>query len=203
MVRALEGDPGAERTCRGAQAPMTIVALAGGVSGSSSDDPPVSRLKEASFRRTIAAAELARAHREARLVLSGGSGRPDTEADLMRRLAISLGVPPDSIILESRSRNTAESAVLVAGILEDRGPRLVHLVTSALHMPRAAGSFEAQGVRVCRHPVDWRQVPLDFPAALLPQISALEKSTAAAREVMGRLWYRVTERLSPAPGARP
>jgi len=198
MMRAIEGDPAATPVCPGVVAPETVVALAGGVSGSSPSDPSVSRLKEASFRRTSAAAELTLAGREVLLIVSGGAGRPHVEADLMQRLAVLFGVPPDRIVTESRSRNTAESAALVGAIVPRLGTDRVHLVTSALHMPRAARSFEARGIRVCRHPVDWRQVPIDPYYALLPQISAMEKSTDAVRELMGGLWYRLSGTLSPA-----
>lgn len=198
MLRAVEGDPAAAPACRGVAASEAIVALAGGVSHSDSQDPPVSRLKEASFRRTISAAALTVSSRDARLILSGGSGYPEGEAELMRELAVAFGVPPDRIVVEPRSRSTAESAALVGGIVRRLGIKRIHLVTSALHMRRAARSFEAQGIRVCRHPVDWRQVPLDLRFVLLPQISAMEKSTDAIREIMAGLWYRISGRFAPA-----
>ncbi len=201
MVGSIEGDPSAPRACLGAVTPDTVVALAGGVSGPSPPDPPLSRLKEASFRRTIAAAEITLEHREARLILSGGAGGPEVEAELMQRLAVLLGVPPERIVAEDGSRNTAESAARVGAILRRLGADHTHLVTSALHMPRAARSFEAQGIRVCRHPVDWRQVPIEPRFALLPQISAMEKSVEAVQEMLGSLWYGLSGRLSPRPAA--
>lgn len=196
MVRAVEGDPMAARECDLSDAPGTVVALAGGVSGPHPADPPISRLKQATFRRTCAAAELALTHSEVRLILSGGSGQPPVEAELMRRLALDLGVPPARILTETRSRNTAQSADFVEEILRRVGTDRVHLVTSALHMARAAETFEARGVRVCPHPVDWQQVSFDLPGALLPQITALDKSTEVIRETMGRLWYRLSGQLS-------
>jgi uncharacterized SAM-binding protein YcdF (DUF218 family) len=195
MMRALEGDPAAIRSCQWDESRGVIVALAGGVTGRHTAGPPVSRLKEASFRRTVAAAELTLAHSDARLILSGGAGWPDSEAELMRALALSFGVPSDQVLTEARSRDTGESAALVAAMLRGLGTSRIHLVTSALHMRRAAPSFEAQGIRVCRHPVDWRQVPVDPLHALLPQISAMEKSTDAVREMMGGLWYRLSGKL--------
>jgi uncharacterized SAM-binding protein YcdF (DUF218 family) len=194
MVRALEGNPATPRECRAGAQPELVVALAGGISGPGHDEPALSRLKEASFRRTVAACALARRLPSARLLLSGGAGSSATEAELMRELAIALGVPADAIAIDPASRNTRESAAAVQRLAGAR--QVVHLVTSALHMRRAAASFEAQGLCVCRHPVDWKQVPVDA-GALLPQTTALVKSSDAFHEALGYAWYRLSGALRP------
>jgi uncharacterized SAM-binding protein YcdF (DUF218 family) len=109
----------------------------------------------------------------------------------MRDLAVALGVSPERVILDSESRSTRDSASHVAALARRMGASRVHLVTSALHMRRAAWAFSSSGSSVCRHPVDWKQVPLDLPGGLVPQISALDKSTQAVREVAGLVWYRI------------
>jgi uncharacterized SAM-binding protein YcdF (DUF218 family) len=125
-------------------------------------------------------------------VISGGAGGRIKEADLMRELAEALGVPGERIITEAESRSTRESAALVARRVRPLDVDAVHLVTSALHMPRAAWAFSANGLEACRHPVDWRQVRFELPGGLVPQITALEKSTRAVREVAGLVWYRLS-----------
>jgi len=196
LVRAVEGDPDSPRICRPGAGQKIVVALAGGMRGVRGDEPPIGGLKEATFRRTAAAAALAAGDPESLLVVSGGLGGPDTEADLMRSLAVSLGVPEERIVLERGSLTTYESALRVAEWADERGIGRVHLVTSALHMPRAAATFERQGLTVCPHPVDWKQVPVDPGSWFFPQISALARSTAAIREAMALVWYRISGRLT-------
>jgi uncharacterized SAM-binding protein YcdF (DUF218 family) len=69
------------------------------------------------------------------------------------------GVAPDDLIIEDRSRNTAENARLTAAILRQRGwTEGVVLVTSATHLPRSAAYFRKEGVEVipvgCKYGAD-------------------------------------------------
>ncbi len=200
-VRAVEGNPARQLPCVQTESTGLVVALAGGVTGGSPGEPPLARLKEESFRRTVAAAELALHLPLSHLIVSGGAGQPETEADLMVGLAVALGVPRDRVRPENRSGDTHESAVRVTRIARELGVARVHLVTSALHMPRAAAAFEAQGLHICRHPVDWRQVSVHRGSFLLPQITAMAKTTAAVREILAYGWYQVSGRLTPRRGA--
>lgn len=61
----------------------------------------------------------------------------------MQKMAISLGVAADKIIVETQSRNTYQHPRYIAPIVE-KHPFI--LVTSALHMPRAMGQFRGQGL---------------------------------------------------------
>lgn len=108
----------------------------------------------AAAERLTAAAALAIAHPEARLVFSGGSGRlrdtvlgqpeiPSIAVDFF----VSLGVDPDRIIWEDQSRNTAENAQFSYGVAAPAAGETWVLVTSAFHMGRALTSFEGTGWR--------------------------------------------------------
>jgi uncharacterized SAM-binding protein YcdF (DUF218 family) len=68
-------------------------------------------------------------------------------------------------------------------------------VTSAMHMRRAAAVFRKQGVSVCPVPVDEKWIQPRLVDALVPQISALQKSTDALHEMVGYIWYLATGRL--------
>lgn len=76
-----------------------------------------------------------------RLVLSGGSpdARP-TEAETMRRLALSFGATDAQLVLEAASRSTFENAELTAPLLGDAE---VLLVTCDFHLARATAHFRA------------------------------------------------------------
>lgn len=130
-------------------------------------------------------------------ILSGGTFDPKlqeyNEARLLAAHLREWGIADDRIILEERARNTRENAVFTAEIVRARGFKRVLVITSAFHMPRAADCFRAVGLDVDLLPVDYRTHtlrPMSLSAAL-PRATALERSTAALREMSGRLIYRV------------
>jgi len=95
------------------------------------------------------------------LVFSGFSGhlvpRGWNEEEIIRRLLAELGISTDRILFEDKSRNTFENGVNSrALVLPQTGARWI-LVTSASHMPRSIGAFEAAGWRgLIPYPVDYR-----------------------------------------------
>lgn len=86
-----------------------------------------------------------------RLLFTGGPApRGGTEARVMARYALELGVPADAILREERSRDTAENAHNSVTLL-CRGERChpsVIVVSSPYHLRRAARLFECAGARV-------------------------------------------------------
>jgi uncharacterized SAM-binding protein YcdF (DUF218 family) len=174
-----------------------IVVLAGGMTGHPSSPDDIARLQVESIRRVFEAVSLARSAGEAPVIVAGGSGGPVREADLMASLASAQGLAPERVLLERESRTTAEAASHVASLLTQRRLEAVpvRLVTSALHMPRAAAAFRRRGLAVCPVPVDTRFVWPALHAALVPQATALEKSTAAWHELVGYAVYWATGRL--------
>lgn len=99
------------------------------------------------------------------LVMTGGpapSGH--VEAEVMRELAVTLGVPRDAIRVEGRSRDTIENAGFTLAMLCEADascePRLL-VVSSPFHLPRAGELFECAGARVVVAPTP---VPEDDPS---------------------------------------
>lgn len=158
------------------------------------------QLNDAS-ERLIAAASLAIAHPEARIVYAGGSGRLlDTNAGraplppIAIEVLSSLGIDPDRVIWEDQSRNTAENAQLSFDLVQPAPGETWVLVTSAFHMGRAMASFEAAGWRdVIPYPVDYRTG--SFTGGLGWDFSSnLEDLNTSIKEWVGRLAYRLTGR---------
>lgn len=158
------------------------------------------QLNEAAERLTAAAA-LAIAHPEARLVFSGGSGRlrdtvagrpaiPSVAVDFF----VSLGIDPDRITWEDQSRNTAENALFSYEVAAPASGETWVLVTSAFHMGRALDSFEAAGWGdIAPNPVDYRTG--SFSDGIGWNIAGnLEVLNIAIKEWVGRLAYRLTGR---------
>ena len=77
------------------------------------------------------------------LVLSGaGRQRNDeTNADVMKDIAIALGIPENKTITEGKSRNTMEHAIELAKLFPPDEKIRIGIVTSALHMKRAVLAF--------------------------------------------------------------
>lgn len=86
------------------------------------------------------------------LVMTGGPAPHDRiEAEVMRDLAISLGVPAEAIRIEPRSRDTIENARFTVAMLCEGEPLCfpsVIVVSTPYHLERAGRLFECAGARV-------------------------------------------------------
>ena len=106
------------------------------------------------------------------------------------------GLPAAAIRITPPVQNTAEEAQAVAAMLKGASSPHILLVTSAFHMPRAQAQFEAQGLRVTPYPVDFRARIRSFTILdLLPDAEALDNTSIAFREALGRAFYAVTAAL--------
>jgi len=100
------------------------------------------------------------------LVVMGGAPRGYTpEAVHMSRLLVELGVAPDAILLEDRSRNTWENVPNVMPVLRENNINRVLVVTSAFHMRRALGVFEKLGIEAIPAATDYQIIKADPPQA--------------------------------------
>jgi uncharacterized SAM-binding protein YcdF (DUF218 family) len=144
--------------------------------------------------RLLQALRLYRAGRAPIVVCSGGAATEDaSEAQVMSRLLQEWGMPSEAILLESRSLNTRENALFTYPLLKARNIRHILLVTSAIHMPRAAAVFRKAGFEVIPAPADFRTGWGTKPAffGLLPEAGYLAKSDRALKEWIGLLVYRL------------
>lgn len=183
-----------------------IIVLGGAVDTLVSKERGITALNEAAERLTAGAA-LAKRFPEARLLFSGGSAkifhRGETEAAGAERLFARLGIAPERLSLEDRSRNTAENAAFTRDLVEPRPGERWLLVTSAFHMPRAVGCFRAVGFEVIPWPVDYRTSGGDDIWRFFARASeGLRRVDLAAKEWAGLLAYYVSGRTSAfLPGA--
>jgi uncharacterized SAM-binding protein YcdF (DUF218 family) len=99
-------------------------------------------------RRTARGIELWEAGAAPLLVLSGGGRGARPEAAAMLDIARAAGVPEPALLVEERSRNTFENAVLTHQLLAARGLRRVILVSDGYHLPRARFLFRLAGLSV-------------------------------------------------------
>jgi len=168
-----------------------IVALAGGFNRGYSNLGLAQRLSNASKNRVIAAAQLTPPG--GTLIFSGGSIRANQrpkEATAMAALGRPLLAEGVQLQLETRSEDTYSNATETAQLFEQLSlSKDIVLVTSASHMPRAAGVFTKQGFTVCAHAVDPLQSRTDFWRTLLPRVTAIPKTSHAIHEWIGYYYY--------------
>jgi uncharacterized SAM-binding protein YcdF (DUF218 family) len=186
-------------------APYGIVVLGGAIAPDVSAARGTAELTEAAERMTAAVA-LARQYPQARIVFSGGNGGlmgGAKEAQAAERFFVALGLPRERLVLEDRSRNTAENAVFSHALAQPKPGERWLLVTSAYHMPRSMGCFRKAGFPVEAYPVDWRtRGPQDATEPFNQLSAGLARTDAAVREWVGLVAYWATGRTSallPSP----
>ena len=109
-----------------------------------------------------------------------------------RQLLETLSADSLRVAYEERSRSTWENALFTKELVNpSRGERWV-LVTSAFHMPRSFGAFQAVGWDVIAYPVDFRTGP-GTSVTFQPARSLLELSMGM-REWIALVVYRVRGR---------
>jgi len=183
-----------------------IIVLGGGFEGG------VNRVRggyelNASGDRFVETAILARRYPSARVVVTGGSGslmlEGEADADTAPRLLEALGVARERMVLEDRSRNTAENASFTRALVEPVQGETWLLVTSAFHMPRAVALFRKAGFAVTAWPADYRTSGAERLGLAEDNIhDSLQNTTLAIREWIGLAAYRLTGRIDeilPSP----
>ncbi len=142
--------------------------------------------------------QLFRAGKAPVLVLSGGSvmlygSTRRSQAEYARDLAISLGVPASSVLVEGLSQNTHENAVASRNLLAPRNIHRVLLVTSGYHMPRSAAIFRKEGFDVIPYPADFKTGWYEqrFPFGYLPNPQCLFVNGLALHEYIGLAVYKL------------
>jgi uncharacterized SAM-binding protein YcdF (DUF218 family) len=123
----------------------------------------------------------------------GGQAGTAPEALWMARLLEEWNIPPTAIQIEGASVNTRENAIRSYQALAPRGIRRIILVTSAMHMPRAAGAFRKAGFEVIAAPADFHSGWLESNtlSRWLPNAYDLDNSDMAFREWLGIAVYHL------------
>jgi len=160
-----------------------------------------------SAERLTEGLRLALRHPEAKVVFTGGvGGLWPGSLDATQAFAAyfrDAGIAESRLVLEGRSRNTYENAVLTRELVTPKSGENWLLVTSAYHMPRAIGLFRKAGFDVIAYPVDYRTRGPDDVARPFERIPAgLQRMDLAVGEWLGLVAYRLlgrTDELFPAP----
>ena len=72
------------------------------------------------------------------IIFSSGYSYAFKETDVMKALAVSLGIPEEAIVMEPEATNTYQNVLLTKNIMEQRGWESMLLVSSPYHMRRVS-----------------------------------------------------------------
>ncbi len=175
--------------------PVEFVVVLGGFHRSDAYLPLSSLLSPTSLVRLSEGIRIHRANPGSRLLLSGYHGRDEiSQAEAMARVAESLGVAREAMVLYPQARDTAEEAAHWQAYTAGRPTALV---TSASHLPRAMSLFAEHGPLPVPAPTEfmsgrevrwyWRDW---FPAEW-----ALHNSQRAWHEYVGLAWRDIVARI--------
>ncbi|MDD5680540.1 MAG: ElyC/SanA/YdcF family protein [Candidatus Omnitrophica bacterium] len=162
-----------------------IVVFAGGVGESG-------QAGQGYLERVEYAAELYRSKFAGNIIFSSGYMYVFKEPLVMKAVAVSLGVPPEAIILEDRARNTYENVEFSEKILKEKGWKEILVVSSPYHMRRVSLVFKkiGKGTKVLCTPIpqssfyshktgnfyaegNWRQIDFRQIEGILREYSAI------------------------------
>ncbi len=164
-----------------------IIMLGGGAMPDVPDVDGTGALCSSPANRLLTAVRLQR-KLQVPILVSGGQVYEDSgrEAEIAKRMLLSLGVAEKDILVENRSVNTGQNARFSAEILRERGLSQPILVTSAFHMKRAVLNFEKAGVEVTPYPADYmvNHHPLFHYTKLRPQTEALLDNVTVLQETL-------------------
>jgi uncharacterized SAM-binding protein YcdF (DUF218 family) len=138
--------------------PEGIIVLGGAINDQASAARGQTVFDEGGERLTEAVI-LAKRYPQARVVYTSGSASftpaTSTEALQARKLMSQMGIAPERITIEDRSRNTDENARFTAAIVHPEPSQRWLIVTSAFHIPRAMGVFAKAGFHAVAYPVSF------------------------------------------------
>ena len=173
-----------------------VVLLGGGSTNVRVSGQQLSMINGSSGLRVLETARLFKLLGGPLIIVSGGlterhaAAQSAPESVAHQHALLDLGVPADRIVLESRSKNTHDEALVIKDLVRERGIRTFVLVTSPLHMRRSMSAFRVAGL----HPVpaiaplypDRRGQP--FP--LFPNDAAAQIGDSVVYEWAAELYYR-------------
>ena len=166
-----------------AQTADAIVVFAGGVGESGKAGVGVQE-------RVGQAVNLYRAGHAPKLIFSSGYVFTLREAEVMKAIAVSNGVPADAILLEEQAANTHQNVTFTRQLLDQHQWRRILLVSSPYHMRRAVWTWHklAPAIEVVPTPVPESQFYSHTRGASLEQIRGIIHEYAALASYWWKGW---------------
>ncbi len=157
------------------------------------DIPPTSQLSRTGLMRLAEGIRILRMYPGAKLILSGYSGGSEvSNARMMAKVALALGVAKSDIILLETAKDTWEEARQAAAFV--RSKKLA-LVTSASHMERALHEFHAAGLEPYPAPTNYlaQKEISQFWERYTPHAKYIEQTEMFWHEWLGQIWQTLRD----------
>ena len=167
------------------------VVVLGGGHISDARLPATGQISPPSLFRLIEGIRIHKQMNGSKLILSGGSGfDPVSNAEVMARVALGLGLAENELVLESESKDTKDQALLLKPII---GNEPFVLVTSATHMPRSMALFQKLGMNPVPAPTDYTvKLPNHLsPGSFFPRGKNIVKAERSIHEYLGIVWAKI------------
>ncbi|HCO12353.1 MAG TPA: envelope biogenesis factor ElyC [Desulfonauticus sp.] len=168
--------------------PISYIVVLGGGHDSNEFLPPNSELQPLTLPRVIESIRLKKMFPGAKLIYSGGKIKDQkSNAQVMKEVAVLLGVPATDILVEETSLDTREEVLNLKRLL--KGKNFV-LVTSATHMQRALLLFQKEGLNPIPSPSPYltRKTSNYTLWEYFPSYKGVQKSERLFYELLGLLW---------------
>lgn len=167
-----------------------VVVLGGGfVQGV---EPSLDDLGQTSYPRVVHGVRAYKSAKARLIVMQGGSAtsEPAKMAELMRQLAIDMGVPPGKVLIEPKSRNTWEHPLELEKLGVVKANDRIGVVTSARHLARAMAEYRRLFPNAVPIPADFAiDRSITGIRQWIPDPDALRRSVSAILEWIGTLTY--------------
>ncbi len=175
----------------------SIIVLGGGVkkgvpksgeSGIKPSDISIQRLSEAVRIHNIIGKKI---------IVSGGDPYKSgvSEAEISKNFLVELGIKESDIILENKSKTTYENAVNCAEILKTEKLVRPVVVTSAIHINRATGSFEKAKIDAIYSASDYVYNDFMGMESFFPSGENIDHSRQSLWEYIGIVYYKISKKM--------
>ncbi|WP_117233231.1 envelope biogenesis factor ElyC [Vibrio maerlii] len=158
--------------------------------------PLTSELSRAGLMRLSEGIRILRLYPGSKLILSGyAAGSEVSNARMMAKVALALGVSKSDIILLETAQDTWEEARQAAAFIQDKS---LVLVTSASHMKRALTEFHNAGVKPTPAPTNYL-AQTEIKQAwekYTPKARYLEQTERYWHETLGAWWQVLRDNLA-------
>ncbi|MCW8335060.1 envelope biogenesis factor ElyC [Vibrio sp. SCSIO 43135] len=158
--------------------------------------PPTSELSRTALMRLSEGIRILRMYPGSKLILSGYAGGSEfSNARMMAKVALALGVSKSDIILLETAQDTWEEARQAAAFV---GQKRLILVTSASHMKRALNEFNSAGIKPLPAPTNYlAHSNITQPwEKYTPRAVYLEQTERYWHETLGLIWQSLRDMAS-------
>lgn len=134
-----------------------------------------------------------------KIIISGGSSKifnnKIKEGDIVKNYLIKIGINPNDIIIENKSRNTFENAFYTSQITNIKENKIL-LITSSLHMLRAKMCFKKQGFSFDVFSTNYySMIDANFFDYIIPNSGTLFHWNEFLHETLGLLAYKISGKI--------